>query len=290
MKRITALFFTVSLILSFLCACAENKELSEEDKNLYTSNTEIVKVDSINDLEFDKIVKLTDNVSGHIYTTEDSQKITKLINIIKKAKINNDTQFPVPDGYYPQLFTITTYNSEQKMYEFRVCGYKGEQKLNVSGYGVNFYCDLSDEGADDFYKLYMEIYHETIDKETMPSTVSAVNSVQDNNANSGDKNESSSLPLETYILKSSTEITKPTVTLSEGNEFKVYYSPISSYLPYGHYEINGDELQLLTDDNEYKFVFTIKDKDKSLVFNLKASKVPADFENVEDKDVFSTKN
>lgn len=176
MKKITVLLFTVSLVLTLFCACAENKELSEEDKNLYTSNTEIVKVDSINDLEFDKIVKLTDNVSGHIYTTEDSQKIEKLINIIKKAKINNDAQFPIPDGYYPQLFTITTYNSERKMYEFRVCGYKGEQKLNVSGYGVNFYCDLSDEGADDFYKLYMGIYHETIDKEAMPGTASDISS------------------------------------------------------------------------------------------------------------------
>lgn len=286
MKKITAMLLTVSLILTFFCACAENKELSEEDKNLYTSNTEIVKVDSINDLEFDKIVKLTDNVSGHIYTTEDSQKIVKLINIIKTAKINNDTQFPIPDGYYPRLFTITTYNSERKMYEFNVYGYKGEQKLNVSGYGVNFYCDLSDEGADDFYKLYMEIYHETIDKETMSDTASGISSEQDNN--SGNKSENNALPLTAYILKGSTEITKPTVTLSEGNEFSMYYSPISSYLPYGHYKINGDELQLLTDDNEYKFVFKIKDK--SLVFNLESSKVPADFENIEDKDVFSTKD
>lgn len=78
-------------------------------------------------------------------------------------------------------------------------------------------------------------------------------------------------------MKGSTEITKPTVTLSEGNEFSMYYSPISSYLPYGHYKINGDELQLLTDDNKYRFVFNIKDK--SLVLNLEASKVPADFEN-----------
>ena len=169
MKKITVLLFTVSLVLTLFCACAENKELSEEDKNLYTSNTEIVKVDSINDLEFDKIVKLTDNVSGHIYTTEDSQKIEKLINIIKKAKINN----------------------------------------------------LSDEGADDFYKLYMGIYHETIDKETMPSTVQAVNSGQDNNANDGDKNQSISLSLPNYILKDSTEITKPTITLREGNEFSI---------------------------------------------------------------------
>lgn len=74
-----------------------------------------------------------------------------------------------------------------------------------------------------------------------------------------DSNKDNSLVKDgTYVLeqKNTEEILLPRVTIS-GNEIIFSHDLLSSYLPYGTYQIEGDVLTMTTDDNNYTYTFLI---------------------------------
>lgn len=178
MKKIIMLFTMVTLITIFLCSCADSNDKSNlvsstdtvsasdissnvEEFGAYDTKKQISKIASIDELELGKISKITANPNGRHYTTEDEEYITQLCNIIKKAKICDDKLFPLPENEaYPELMRTFTFDNEKEMYTFQVCKYKRFAKLNIDGCGLNFFCDICMEDAQEFFKL-----NETISKE-----------------------------------------------------------------------------------------------------------------------------
>jgi hypothetical protein len=59
------------------------------------------------------------------------------------------------------------------------------------------------------------------------------------------------------------------VVLNDNGTFTFTFSPLSSYIGHGAYEIDGDTLTLNTDDGKYVYVFAMIDD--TLVFNATAS-------------------
>ena len=74
----------------------------------------------------------------------------------------------------------------------------------------------------------------------------------------------------TYILDKTgvDELFLPQVKISDG-DFTFTYNLLSSYMPIGTYTIEGDILTLVTDDQQYQYVFRV-DGD-TLVFQEKES-------------------
>lgn len=84
-----------------------------------------------------------------------------------------------------------------------------------------------------------------------------------------DKNE----PLISYMYEGSPDPIPPTLTLyPEIKKFRFAYSSLSSYIPMGHYEINGDELVLTADynSNSHKY-YVFRRKGDGWAFDAKNS-------------------
>lgn len=63
------------------------------------------------------------------------------------------------------------------------------------------------------------------------------------------------------VMPDDYELPVPTLTLDEKNKiFTFPYDLLSSYLPYGTYEIENDLLTATTEDGEYTYLFKIKDE------------------------------
>lgn len=62
----------------------------------------------------------------------------------------------------------------------------------------------------------------------------------------------------------------PRLSLDTDGKFSFGYSAISSYLPYGNFELENNILTAVTDDGKYHYQFTL-DKDGSLVFDAEHS-------------------
>lgn len=77
------------------------------------------------------------------------------------------------------------------------------------------------------------------------------------------------------------------VLLYDSGEFELLFSPLSSYVGYGHYTSDGDRLTLRTDDGRYTYVFRI-DGD-TLVFSAGESTGIFWYSSVEDGSVFRKK-
>ena len=74
------------------------------------------------------------------------------------------------------------------------------------------------------------------------------------------------------------------VALHDDGTFTFTFSPISSYIGNGTYEIDGDRLALMTDDGYYTYVFDMVDD--TLVFNASASSDKVWFSGITDGSVF----
>lgn len=94
-----------------------------------------------------------------------------------------------------------------------------------------------------------------------------------------------SIAIGDYIMEKSEEIAKPTVQLKDGNKFIFNYSPLSSYMALGSYEVDDDSnLILKTDDGEFQYVFKIKEK--TLIFNSEESAVIPSYVSIPDGSIF----
>ena len=80
-----------------------------------------------------------------------------------------------------------------------------------------------------------------------------------------------------YVFKDSVDPLPPDILLNyheQGKSFVFMYSGYSSYLPFGAYEIVGDDLILRTEDKTYTYVFEIVEK--GLIFNAsRSSEIPS---------------
>lgn len=77
------------------------------------------------------------------------------------------------------------------------------------------------------------------------------------------------IPVGAYVFEASEEIIKPSVTLHDDGKFTFMFSALSSYIGRGEYKIDSNELELITDDEKNKYVFTISEK--GLIFNSGSS-------------------
>ncbi len=101
----------------------------------------------------------------------------------------------------------------------------------------------------------------------------------------GSENAESDLPLTTYINGASNKPIQPSVTLYEENKFEFFYSVESAYKALGSYKIINGKLFLVTDDEKYRFVFTVKNH--TLIFDSEKSLLPPDFANVNNQTTFA---
>ncbi len=92
------------------------------------------------------------------------------------------------------------------------------------------------------------------------------------------------LPLRKYVMEESGDPLKPSVSLEEDNRFMFIFSPLSSYIAFGSYKVNDDNLILKTDDGKYTFVFGIRNG--SLIFNAEESSELPKIANIPDGAIF----
>lgn len=86
-------------------------------------------------------------------------------------------------------------------------------------------------------------------------------------------NEKTTVKVGTYVLEQTETdgALLPNVNVSD-NDITFTYDCLSSYLPHGTYTIEDDILTMITDDNQYKYVFQV-DGDKLIFQKNKSSKV-----------------
>jgi hypothetical protein len=102
-----------------------------------------------------------------------------------------------------------------------------------------------------------------------------------------DKSETleESISVGDYVMEKSEEIAKPTVRIKDDNKFIFNYSPISSYMALGTYEIDDDSnLLLKTDDGKFQYVFRVKER--TLIFNSEESAEMPSYVSIPDGSIF----
>ena len=88
-----------------------------------------------------------------------------------------------------------------------------------------------------------------------------------------------------YVMEKSDEIVKPTVQIKDDNKFIFNYSPLSSYMALGSYEVDDNHnLILKTDDGKFQYVFKLKGK--TLIFNSEESAEMLSYANIPDGSIF----
>ncbi|MGL4344666.1 MAG: hypothetical protein ACRCTE_05685 [Cellulosilyticaceae bacterium] len=92
------------------------------------------------------------------------------------------------------------------------------------------------------------------------------------------------LPYGTYTLEASQDIVKPTIELREDGGFIFVFSSLSSYIGYGTYEIEENQLKLETDDQKYTYLFDIVDE--TLAFDANSSSEITDLATIFDGAIF----
>lgn len=91
----------------------------------------------------------------------------------------------------------------------------------------------------------------------------------------------------TYVYEDSDDIIKPNVTLKADNRFQFNFSPLSSYIGFGTYSLDGNTLVLHTDDDNYRYTFKIVEgKSTCLVFDAEDSSENIHFADFSDGSVF----
>jgi hypothetical protein len=91
--------------------------------------------------------------------------------------------------------------------------------------------------------------------------------------------------IRTYVFKESEDFTKSaSVSLFDNGKFSFTFSPISSYIGFGQYEIDKDRLTLNTDDGDFTYVFDMVDD--TLVFDAADSSKQTWFSGIYDGAVF----
>lgn len=88
-----------------------------------------------------------------------------------------------------------------------------------------------------------------------------------------------------YVYTGSADtLSKSSVMLHRNGEFQMNFSPLSSYLAFGYFSVQGDYLILCTDDGQYTYVFKIEEN--SVVFDAKASSRELHMADIPDGAVF----
>ena len=83
--------------------------------------------------------------------------------------------------------------------------------------------------------------------------------------------EASPIVYGTYTLPQSEVLLAPSISLADGG-FVFMLSPLSSYLPIGSYQLDGDRLTLTSDSRNSVFVFLVEGQE--LVFVADESAAP----------------
>jgi len=102
-----------------------------------------------------------------------------------------------------------------------------------------------------------------------------------------DKSETleESISVGDYVMEKSDEIMKPTVQIKDDNKFIFNYSPLSSYMALGFYEVDDENnLILKTDDGKFQYVFKLKEK--NLIFNSEETAEMQSYVNIPDGSIF----
>ncbi len=96
--------------------------------------------------------------------------------------------------------------------------------------------------------------------------------------------KSAEVAVKVYVMESSDDVMKPSLTLKDDGTCTFIYSGLSSYLPVGSYEINSNVLSMSTEDGRNIYVFDIR-SGKLYFSESKSSPLP-EFANVPDGSEF----
>lgn len=157
---------TISLCL---CACNNSADNTATKETNYEEGTSVVlsdetlphkPIDNIDELELDKITKISILVQDEEVFFDDENTLLSFSDVIKKLTPNDDVNPPMDDNgsYYYGFTQILAYNNDDLLYTFSLNGAKDNYKVYVDDNKSYFYCDINSADAEDFTDLYNKIY------------------------------------------------------------------------------------------------------------------------------------
>lgn len=130
---------------------------SEEETNPPRAN-----IASIEELEYDKITKISSYIGDEEVFIEDEDLISDLCNVLKAAKVNKETieSMEPKDGVIKSggIYWIWAYNGDELLYTFNA-GDSEAPYLYVEFKDSSYvYCDISDKEYESIEDVYKKIY------------------------------------------------------------------------------------------------------------------------------------
>lgn len=164
----------VGVLATFsLCLCACNNatnstESTEPTETTFEEGTSVVlseqtlphkPIDNIDELELDKITKISTFVQDEEIFLDDENTLLNFNNVIKKLTPNDDENPPMDDNgsYYYGFTQILAYNNDELMYTFSLNGAKDNYKVYVDDNESYFYCDINNADVEDFTDVHSKI-------------------------------------------------------------------------------------------------------------------------------------
>lgn len=157
---------TLLATIIFLCACnntTDTAKITQEESTNSVADEEGLlykKIDSINELEIDKITKISVFVQDEEIFTDNKNTISDFCEVIKNLTPNNDIEAPTGENgtHYFGFTQIMAYSGNNLLYTFSLNGGKSNQTVYVDNNEFYFYCDINSDNAERFSEIYSDIY------------------------------------------------------------------------------------------------------------------------------------
>lgn len=175
------IFMGILAIISLcLCACNNNTdtaatteastevatkaatEATQKEENSVVLNDETLphkNIDNIDELELDKITKISTFVQDEEVFLDDENILLDFNNVIKKLTPNDDVNPPMDDNgsYYYGFTQILAYNNDDLLYTFSLSGAESNYKVYVDDNKSYFYCDINSDDVEKFNDIHSKI-------------------------------------------------------------------------------------------------------------------------------------
>lgn len=169
LKSILLKIISLSIALTafiYLSACTDNTDTTATTPS--ESNCSVVnedglsykKIDNINELELDKITKLSIFVQEEEIFTNNQNTISDFCDVIKNLVPNDNLEPSInEDGTHHYGFIqIMAYIGDDLIYTFSLNGGEDNKSVYLNYDKSYFYCDIDSENSDKFSEIYNEIY------------------------------------------------------------------------------------------------------------------------------------
>lgn len=158
----------LAIVLLWLCACNNGADNTATTETTYEEGTSVVlsdetlphkPIDNIDELELDKITKISTFVQDEEIFFDDENTLLNFSDVIKKLTPNDDVNPPMDDNvsYYCGFTQILAYNNDDLLYTFSLNGAKDNYKVYVDDNKSYFYCDINSDDVEEFTDIYSKI-------------------------------------------------------------------------------------------------------------------------------------